>query len=188
MFDSLITFFKSLAPFTDEELDVALKFFKEKRLQKNDFFLKKGHFSEHVGFVQSGLLRSFYEIKGKEKTTFFAIPGSIAFDNRSFSQRVPAVESIQAIEPSILLLISRRDLYDLYEGDWKWQQVGRLLYERYFLLFEERAINLQNKNAQELYELFLVNYPMVAQKAPLSYIASYLGMTPETLSRIRKLK
>ena len=188
MYESLNSFLKSLAPFTDSELEEVLPIFKYKKLKKNDLFLIKGHYSEHVAFVNSGLLRSFADISGKETTTFFAIPGSIELDGHSYLLKKPSNESIQAIEDSELLLLSRKDLYNLYEGNWKWQQVGRKIIEDFFIKSEERTMRLQNMSAHELYKQFLINYPMVVQKVPLSYIASYLGITPETLSRIRKIK
>jgi CRP-like cAMP-binding protein len=185
MNDIFIEFLKNLAPFSEVELKQALPFFKTVTIKKNDFFLKAGHLSDRIGFVKSGFLRSFIDMKNKETTIFFALPGSIILDLHSYLQNKPCRESIQALEYTELEIISKNDLYFLYNGNWKWQQVGRLLLEFYFITTEERAINLQCLTASELYEKFIVEYPEVIKTVPLNYIASYLGITPETLSRVR---
>ena len=181
-------FLRSLAPFSEIELDNAKVFFKIIILQKNDFFVKAGHFSDRIAFVQSGLLRSYFTTNEKEVTTFFALPGSVCLDAHSFFGLKQSQESIQALMKSELLVINREDLYSLYEENWKWQQVGRLFVEKYFVASEERTIALQSRTAHELYEQFVVEFPDVVQMVPQHYIASYLGITPETLSRVRHIK
>lgn len=181
----LSNFFKSLAPFTEEELNKASKYLKPVDLKKNEFFSKAGKVSERIGFVTSGVLRSFYTINDKETTTFFQVPGSVAAALQSFLQEKPAIENIQALVNSELLTMHRRDLYLLYEEDWKWQQVGRVLMEEYYLHMEQRIISLQSQSAQERYSHFADNYPELLISVPLQHIASYLGISPETLSRIR---
>ncbi|MCU0474004.1 MAG: Crp/Fnr family transcriptional regulator [Bacteroidales bacterium] len=188
MNNSFLELLKSLAPFSDVEQNNAMPFFKEITLQKNDFFVKAGHFSDRMAFVQSGLLRSYFITKEKEITTFFAIPGSVCLDAHSFFGLKQSQESIQALMKSELLVINREDLYSLYEENWKWQQVGRLLVEKYFVASEERTIALQSQTAHELYEQFVAEFPDVVQMVPQHYIASYLGITPETLSRVRHIK
>ncbi len=180
-------FFKSLAPFNDTELDNALELFEQISIKKNNYFNKAGLISEKIGFVNEGLLRSFFIINNRELTTFFQLPGSIAVSLMSFLQRTPAIENIQAIEDSQLIVIRRKDLYDLYMNNWKWQQVGRVLIEKYYIKMEMRSISLQNQSAKERYHDFLTEYPEVIKKAPQNQIASFLGITPETLSRIRRL-
>jgi len=186
MNDALKNLFKSLAPFTDEDFAEADRYFKTETLKKGDFFSKAGRISDRLGFVNSGLLRSFYTIKGKETTTFFQMPGSIAAALMSFLQMKPAIENIQALEDSELVVISRKELLNLYNENWKWQQVGRVITERYYVKMEERTISLQSQSAQERYENFLLEFPELIQVVPLYYIASFLGISPETLSRIRK--
>ncbi len=186
MNDALKNLFKSLAPFTNEDFTEADRYFKTETLKKGDFFSKAGRISDRLGFVNSGLLRSFYTIKGKETTTFFQMQGSIAAALMSFLQMKPAIENIQALEDSELVVISRKNLLNLYDENWKWQQVGRVITERYYVKMEERTISLQSLSAQEKYENFLLEFPELIQVVPLYYIASFLGISPETLSRIRK--
>lgn len=186
MNEELAQLFKSIAPFNDKEIAEAALRFKEYSLKEGEYFCKAGHVSDKIGFVTSGLLRSFYTTKGKELTTFFAIPGSIAVALRSFLKNSPAIENIQASKDAILLVLHRKDLYQLYNENWKWQQVGRILIERYYVHLEERTFHLQSKSAYEKYNQFIEEYPAVIQEVPLYQIASFLGITAETLSRIRK--
>lgn len=188
MTDALRDLFKSLAPFTDEEFEEALPFFKVETFQKNEYFSKAGRISDRIGFVNNGLLRSFHTIKEKETTTFFQMPGSVAVALLSFLQMKPAIENIQALETSDLIVINRKNLLGLYDENWKWQQVGRVLIENYYVIMEKRMIALQSQSAHERYRNFLKQYPEIIKTVPQYYIASFLGMSPETLSRIRKMK
>jgi len=188
MDEALNTFLKTLAPFDETELEKAADHFKFQLIKKDSFYLKAGHFSDRVGFLKSGLFRSYFVANNKETTTFFASPGTIIVDLHSFLQKIPSTETYQALEDSEVLYIKRDALYSLYKEDWKWQQVGRVLMETYFVASEERTTRLQNKTAQELYQNFVKQNPDVLKSASLSYIASYLGMTPETLSRVRRCK
>lgn len=186
MNESLRQLVQSLAPFDEKELGVAAEYFKRRTIQKNNFFSKAGIVSEYLGFVSKGLLRSFYAVNDKETTTFFLTPGTVAVALQSFVKLKPAIENIQALETSELITISRKDLHTLYHENWKWQQTGRVLIENYYVAMEQRIITLQSQTALERYSNLLNEYPEIIKKVPLHYIASYLGMSPETLSRIRK--
>ncbi len=188
MFESLKSVLCSLAPFSDEELDVALERFYSESLNRNDFFCKAGRIADRLAFVEQGVLRSFYLINGKETTTFFQLPGSIAVSLPSFLKMAPSIENIQALENTELRVIHRNDLYYLYENNWKWQQAGRVLMEQYYIQLEEHMISLQSETAVERYQRLISDSPEVFQTVQLQYIASYLGISPETLSRIRKPK
>jgi len=188
MNEALKNLLQSLAPFSKKELDVVQHLFTTVILQKDEYFCKAGRISDRIGFVQGGLLRSYFTIKEKETTTFFQTPGSLAAALLSFLQMKPALENIQALEHSELIVISKKDLLNLYNEDWKWQQVGRIAIEQYYIKMEQRLIILQSQSAQDRYEYFLKEYPELIQSVPLYYIASFLGMSPETLSRIRKAK
>jgi CRP-like cAMP-binding protein len=187
-YESLKKLFRSLAPFSDEELDEAMKKFYPESLNRNDYFCKAGRIADRIAYVNRGVLRSFYLVIEKEITTFFQLPGSMAVALPSFLQLTPSSENIQALEDTELIVIHRKDLYKLYEDNWKWQQVGRILMEQYYIRLEEHMISLQSETAVERYERLLTRFPEVFQSVQLQYIASYLGISPETLSRIRKSK
>jgi len=188
MNDALIQLFKKMAPFSDTELFAAQEFFYSEIIKKEKYFSKAGRIADRIAFVNSGLLRSHYTINDKETTTFFQMQGSLATALPSFLQMKPAMENIQALEDSELIIIERKNLLKLYDGNWKWQQLGRVLIENYYIKMEERLIVLQSQSAQTRYEYFLKEYPELILSVPLYYIASFLGMSPETLSRIRKNK
>jgi CRP-like cAMP-binding protein len=185
MTKALREMFRSLAPFSDEELEEAKPLFHLVCIPRQGFFSKAGRIADRIAFVNQGILRSFFTVGDRETTTFFLFPGSIATALQSFVHMNPARENIQAIEETELTVIRREDLYKLYENSWKWQQVGRRLIEEYYLQLEDRLITLQSQTASERYELFAERHPEVIRSVPLQHIASYLGISPETLSRIR---
>ncbi|MDX1285498.1 MAG: Crp/Fnr family transcriptional regulator, partial [Draconibacterium sp.] len=176
-----------LAPFEEDELISAAHLFHTETILKNNYFSKSGIISDRIGFVTSGLFRSFYNIKDKETTTFFQVPGTVVAALLSFLSMKPAIENIQALEDSEIIVINRKELLNLYNENWKWQQVGRILIENYYVKMEQRLIAMQSQSAQERYEVFLRHFPELIKTVPLHYIASYLGMSPETLSRVRKM-
>ncbi len=186
MDEALKQFFTSLAPLSESELEKAWLFFKRESLQKSDFFCKAGHISDRIAFVKQGVFRSYYQVKDRETTTFFQLPGTIAVALKSFVREIPALENIQALTYTEILVITRQDLYTLYAQDWKWQQVGRIVIEQYYMHIEQRMISLQSLSAKERYLQFSKSSPEVLRLVPLIHIASYLGISPETLSRIRK--
>ncbi len=188
MLDALKPFMLSLAPFDQSDFERALPYFKTEELRKGDYFSKAGRVSDRLGFVVDGLLRSFYSIKDKETTTFFLTENSVAVALLSFLQNKPAIENIQALQDSTLITVKRKDLETLYQEDWKWQQAGRVLIENYYIKMEQRSISLQSQSAHERYTEFFYEFPEVIKTVPLHYIASFLGISPETLSRVRKIK
>ena len=179
---------KKLAPFTNKELATADPYFDIKEFKKNIHYLKEGETSGDIGFVIEGLFRCYYNIKGKEITTEFLLPKSIVAGMLSFLSNEPQRENIVALENSKVLTVSRDNLFKLYQKDWKWQQAGRILTELNYIRVEKRGICLQTLNTRERYEEFLERMPGLIDRVPLQYIASYLGMSPETFSRIRSKK
>ena len=184
--EALKSLLRSLAPFSVEELEEATEYFYPESLEKSDHFCRTGRIADRIAYVCKGVLRSYYIVNNRETTTFFQLPGSIAVALPSFLQMSPSNENIEALENSDLLVIHREDLYNLYEENWKWQQVGRILMEQYYIQLEHHMISLQSESANERYKRLAAHSPEVLQSVQLQYIASYLGISPETLSRIRK--
>ncbi|MEE4260514.1 MAG: Crp/Fnr family transcriptional regulator [Bacteroidales bacterium] len=183
--EKFVKLLKKVAPFTEKELAAADPFFEIIKLKKNDLFLKEGQTSGKIGFVISGLLRCYHIIKNKEITTEFLLPGSIAAGMLSFLTNEPQRENIVALERTEMVTISKEDLFKLYDNSWKWQQTGRILTEMNYVRIEKRSICLQTLTARERYDELLKEMPGLIDLVPLQYIASYLGMSPETFSRIR---
>lgn len=177
---------KTLAPFTEKELSTAGRFFSVEEIKKNEYFLKEEQLTGKIGFVVSGLFRCYHNIKNKEITTEFLLPGSIAAGMLSFLSDEPQRENIIALKNTLLTTITREDLFKLYAKSWKWQQMGRILAEYNYIRIEKRSICLQTLNARERLDELRKEMPELFNKrVPLQYIASYLGMSPETYSRIR---
>ena len=185
---SFIEVIKRYAPFTDDELAEADQYFRLVSVKKNEFFNRAGKINQEAGFVLEGLLRCYHEINDKVITTEFLPPGAIALDMMNYVKERPHTENIIALKDTLLNVVRLEDMLKLYERSWKWQQLGRKLAERNYLRVENRAFCLQILNARDRYEHFKENEGELLHEVPLQYIASYLGIAPETFSRIRSKK
>lgn len=182
---NFVKLLKKVAPFTDKELEKASSYFEIIEVKKNEHYLREGQTNGKIGFLLKGLFRSYYIIKNKEITTKILLPNSIIAGMLSFLADEPQRENIVALEKSQLITISREHLFKLYEKNWKWQQAGRILTEMYYIKIEKRSVCLQILTTRERYDELLKDMPGITDRVPLQYIASYLGMSPETFSRIR---
>jgi len=159
--------------------------FKEIVLAKNDLLVTHGNRCRHLYFLQQGALRGYYTLDGKEITHWFGFENDFVTSFHSFITGQPAVESIQLLQGSILWSISREDLNVLLDRFSEIERLVRIVYENYYIRLEERFINSQFKSAGERYQNLLEQSPHIIERVPLGYIASYLGISQETLSRIR---
>jgi len=144
-----------------------------------------GNRCRHLYFLQQGALRGYYTLDGKEITHWFGFENDFVTSFHSFITGQPAVESIQLLQGSILWSISREDLNVLLDRFSEIERLVRIVYENYYIRLEERFINSQFKSAGERYQNLLEQSPHIIERVPLGYIASYLGISQETLSRIR---
>jgi CRP-like cAMP-binding protein len=136
-------------------------------------------------FLQTGALRGCYNLQGKEVTHWFAFAEDFVTSFHSFITGKPAIETIQLMEGSILWSISKTRLMELMDQFHEIERVVRVAYEKYYIRLEERFINAQFKTAKERYDDLIEQSPYIINRVPLGYIASYLGISQETLSRIR---
>ena len=154
---------------------------------KKTYLLLPGDISKHVYFIKSGALRSFYiDSDGNEKVSWILIENDIVVSVNSFFTGNPSVEYLEAVEDCELLQLSKSHLEEIYTKHPQFNYIGRKLIETYYVRSEEQAISLRTLSAKERYERFLSHEGYLLNRIPLGYIASYLGMSQETLSRVRK--
>lgn len=159
-----------------------------KKAKKGEIILSEGQVCDHIYFIGKGSLRGFYFHDGKEITSWIEFENDFSSATYSFVTRKPGFENIEATENSLLYAISFDDLNRIYLKHPEFNYIGRLLTEKYYVGLMERTICLQYQTATERYEQLVANQPYMLQRASLGHIASYLGISQETLSRIRKKK
>ncbi|HVF96498.1 MAG TPA: Crp/Fnr family transcriptional regulator [Flavisolibacter sp.] len=152
---------------------------------RNDYLVTEGKTCRHLYFLEQGALRGFYNLDGKEITYWFAFAPEFVTSFHSFITQQPAVESIQLLEGSVLWAVSKSSVTALMDRYHEIERLVRIAYEGYYLRLEERFVNAQFKTAAERYADLLQQTPHILQRVPLGHVASYLGISPETLSRIR---
>jgi CRP-like cAMP-binding protein len=167
---------------TQKSLGAALQ---KIELAKGSFLITEGKMCNHLYFLDQGSVRGFYNLDGKEVTYWFAFENNFVTSFFSFITRKPGMENIQAMEDSTLWAVAYDGLQNLYAKHPDMERLGRIVNERYYVMLEERFVSNHFKEARERYENLLANAPHILQRVPLGYVASYLGITQETLSRIR---
>jgi CRP-like cAMP-binding protein len=130
-------------------------------------------------------MRGFYNLEGKEVTHWFAFQNDFVTSFHSFITQQPAVENIQLLEGSVLWAISKERLSQLLDQYHEIERLVRIAYEKYYIRLEERYVNAHFKTAAERYQSLLLQSPHIIERVPLGHIASYLGISQETLSRVR---
>lgn len=181
----LLDHISNYSPLGAEAQNALHNCFEKITLSKNACLLNEGKVCRHLYFVEKGALRGFYNLDGKEITHWFGFENDFVTSFHSFITTGPAVENIQLMEGSILWAISKETLTGLFDHYHEIERLMRIAYEKYYIRLEERFINAQFKTAKERYEDLLQQTPHIIERVPLGYIASYLGISKETLSRIR---
>ena len=159
--------------------------FKKILLSKNDYLLREGQVSRNLYFLEKGALRGFYNLDGKEVTHWFGFENDFVTSFHSFITQQPAVENIQLLEGGILWVISKEQVTSLFNIHHEIERLVRIAYEKYYIRLEERYVNAHFKTARERYENLLEQAPHILERVALGHVASYLGISQETLSRIR---
>jgi CRP-like cAMP-binding protein len=186
MFDLLRANMNLFVPLTDAEFAELTSKMRVKTLQKHEFFLMEGDVCRNAIFINSGCLRYFFTVDGEEKTGQFFFEGTWYTDFESFLSEEPSEQNIQALETTECLIISKKDLHQLYQQHHKFERFGRLIVEHGFLGLRRKNKILTNLSPEERYLDLIKSRPKVIERVPQIHIASYLGIQPESLSRIRK--
>ena len=168
------------------DLNTIVSFFKSTTIKKGDFLLKSGNRCSGLTFVHAGLLRMFANTGTKEVTQWISTQGYFTADLSSFIFETPSRFSIQALADAEASTISRDDYKRLGVLLPKWHEFEKLFLTRYFIMMEQRVFTHLSMTAEERYDSFFEQNKDLFNQVPLNYIASMLGMTPETFSRIRK--
>jgi len=179
-------FLQEFPHYTPSAFESVLPFLSEKTIQPSEFLLREGNTSRHIAFIESGLVRQFYYHDDKEVTFCFCRENSVTTSSQSFILQKKSDLSIQALEETKLILLSHDSLQKLFEIDPFWQQLARFATQNELIRSESHSRLLKDKSATDRYLEILNNDKALLQRVPLNYLASYLQVTPETLSRIRK--
>jgi CRP-like cAMP-binding protein len=174
---------------TSEEADYFTSILKPRTVRKRQYLLQAGDVFRFECFVTTGCLRTYQvDEKGQEHIVQFAPEDWWTGDMYSFLTGQPATKHIDALEDSAVLLIEKSKLEELYLKIPKFDRFFRLLLQNAFITMERRIGENMTLTAEERYNRFMERYPNLEQRLPQRHIASYLGITPESLSRIRRIK
>jgi len=176
-----------VVPLDPTEMEHIEKAFREVRLAKGALWIRQGAICDKVAYMTRGSMRFFHiDGEGREVTCHFARPDEFISSFSSFLTDTPTSENISAIEDTVLRVISKRELEALSIIVPKMQIFRRMIAENLFIAMEKRIAMLQSRSAQERYETLVKESPEILLRVPLQYTASFLGITPQHLSRLRK--
>lgn len=176
---------RAIGPFTAECEKDLLSCIKKRTIKKGARLLEKGDVCRALYIVERGFLRGYYHRQRSVVTSWFAMEGDAVSSMYSFVTQRPSPENIEALDDCVLYGIVHRDLQWMYGKHPEFNAVGRIWTERYFIDLEERLWSMQSLTAAQRYQRLLRERPQILQRASLGHIASYLGISQETLSRIR---
>lgn len=171
---------------TNQELAIIHSYFHEEKLQKNDFFTKSDKICDRLSIVKSGILRVYALSDGKEITQWISTENFLITEVPGFFFDQPNRWTIQAFTDTALLTITKTNYLKLCEAFPKWNEIEKRFIVKCFAMMEDRVFSHLSMTAEERYDLYFEQNRALFNQVPLQYIASVLGMTAETMSRIRK--
>lgn len=185
MYEIITASLRKLVDFTDEELFLFMQKLKPLYLKKHELYLKEGQICKNMILVQKGALRYFSKGVKCDHTIGFAFEGEWLGDYESFLLQKPSGCQIEALEDCEVYTLSYPDMQALYEHSQRFERFGRIVAERLFLATAKSKSSLLIQTAKERYIALLTSQPQIFERLPQHLIASYLGIQPQSLSRIR---
>jgi CRP-like cAMP-binding protein len=184
--EALLKTIKTYIALSAEEELLVQSLFTERHLDAGAYFLEEGKVCRHVAYIQKGLVRYFINQDGNERTMYFNSEKEFVSYYPSFLSGLPSDKYIQALEPTELFVITRERLQHFYQNIGEGEKFGRMGIEQVFLSAMRQLDSFYTDTPEQRYRQFLLSYPGLAQRIPQYYIASYVGIKPQSLSRIRK--
>jgi CRP-like cAMP-binding protein len=185
-YDQLIKYITPFAVLSPVETEQLRKMFFLKMIKKGECFLKAGDHVKYLGFNNKGIFRYFYiDYEGNDKTKYFVSRNDFIFSLSSFINKAPSLYFIEALEDSEVLLASADDVRELLKSNVMWQNLYRNILEGTYIIKEKRESEFLLYDAKQRYLNFTEEYPEIHKSVKQHHIASFLGIAPESLSRIR---
>lgn len=185
--ETIINYFTNILPLDSVEIDAVKKAFKERKIKRRQFILQEGDVCVLNTFVVEGCFRMYFvDEKGKEHNIQFAVENWWIGDIGSFHSGEPSKLYIEAIENSIILQIKKQDQQDLFVNHPKFNRIFRVFTENALVAYQRRVLQNISSTAEERYLDFMKRYPFFFNRISNVQIASFLGITPEFLSTLRK--
>lgn len=183
---SLKLLLNQVTPVEEDAWNDFESFFSTKSLSKYENLWIQGDFCKHLVFVNHGLIRSYINSQEKEITNHLYFENSLFSDDYSFINQQPTTNNYEALEKTELILIPRAALYLMYDKYKSFERLGRMMVESIHVKLLEAQQKVNYSSAHENYKALMDNAPHIIKRVPQKIIASYLNITPEHLSRIRK--
>ncbi|WP_237274962.1 Crp/Fnr family transcriptional regulator [Tenacibaculum ovolyticum] len=178
---------EELIGLTESEWEIFSAKLKREEFKAKTPIIKEGTIAHNLYFIESGILRTYHLQDGKEINTYFACDKQFISTFSSFISQTASFETLEAIEDSVVYELSYQTLTKLYKESSKFEKLGRILAEKNYLCILDRTLTMQTKIAKEKYLEFIKNYDRkIVQRVPQHMIATFLGIAPESLSRVRK--
>jgi CRP-like cAMP-binding protein len=183
--DLLLKTIQSVVPVSEKELEEFAAPFQLIHLKTDDYFAKEGEPCLRIGFIQKGMIRHFYSNEETETTRWVSLEGEFTAVLSSFILQKPSNHYLQAIAPTELLVISKADFDQVYRNNTMVQQLWLRMIEMTCLGFEDRIYQQLSADAEKRYLYMMKVWPQIIKNVPQKYIASMMGIKPESLSRLR---
>jgi CRP-like cAMP-binding protein len=184
--ENLLKFINQFVDFDEKEVNSVYNLIEVIYLKKNEVFINEGEIAKQIAFTNKGYLRVYYNHEGEEITRDITPLHSFATALPSFVSQMPSFEIISAITDCELFVIRKEDLDFLYSKYPKWERLGRRIIEEMFVESQRRIYSFITETAETRYKRLLKQYPDMIRDVPLKYIADFLGIKLQSLSRLRK--
>lgn len=184
--EKLLLNIEQLVELSADDRRVIERLFVPRKLEKGENFLMAGDICRHAAFIQSGVFRFYINRDGEDATYYFAAENEFICEYPSFLRRQPSDRNIQALEAAEILLISHDDLQIFYQKVRFGERFGRLVAEKLFVDSVEQLASFYGDKPEARYRNFVRQFPQLVRRLPQYYIASYVGIKPQSLSRIRR--